>query len=113
MNAKELRIGNNLDFEGAICGVKEIDSSGAKVLFKDGEETWIDLFQLGKVSLKREVFNKIEDQLIENGLIYGFEKGKLLTLYLSDQWEFECECLHQLQNLYFALTNQELIYNPK
>lgn len=112
MNAKELRIGNNLDFEGAICEVKEIDSSGAKVLFKDGEETWIDLFQLGKVYLTNKIFKKIEDQISKQFFSYGFEKGKL-TIYLSDAWELESKYLHQLQNLYFALTNKELIYNPK
>lgn len=112
MDAKELRIGNNLDFEGAICGVKEIDSAGVKVLFKDGEEIWIDLFQLGPVPINNRVLNKIEDQIISNRLGCGFEKGKL-KLYLSDQWSFDCEYLHQLQNLYFALTNKELIYNPK
>jgi hypothetical protein len=59
------------------------------------------------IPLTEELYRKIEKQLIIKGFSYGFEKGKL-TLYLSDEWEFESEFLHQLQNLYFALTNEEL-----
>ena len=59
------------------------------------------------IPLTKELYRKVEKQLIKKGFSYGFEKGKL-TLYLSDEWEFESEFLHQLQNLYFALTNEEL-----
>ena len=59
------------------------------------------------IPLTEEWYRKVEKQLIKKGFSYGFEKGKL-TLYLSDEWEFESEFLHQLQNLYFALTNEEL-----
>lgn len=59
------------------------------------------------IPLTKELYRKIEKQLIIKGFSYGFEKGKL-TLYLSDQWDFESEFLHQFQNLYFALTNEEL-----
>jgi len=59
------------------------------------------------IPLTEEIYRKIEIQLIRKGFSYGFQKMKI-TLYLSDEWEIESEYLHQLQNLFFALTGEEL-----
>lgn len=39
--------------------------------------------------------------------------GNDVSLFPYEGKHFTFKYLHQLQNLYFALTNQELIYNPK
>ena len=59
------------------------------------------------IPLTLQLYREIEIQLIRKGFSYGFEKGKL-TLYLSDEWEFESEFLHQFQNLFFFLSGSEL-----
>lgn len=117
----ELRLGNLLDFEGEVCIVREIDSSGAVVLFNNNEEDWIDLFQFSGIPLTEEWLLK-----------FGFEEAKniipiynlgLISIYLeSDSYPegmvyFNSWCIikkkpkyvHQLQNLYFALTGEELV----
>ena len=62
---------------------------------------------LKPIPLTLQLYREIEIQLIRKGFSYGFEKGKL-TLYLSDEWEFESEFLHQFQNLFFFLSGSEL-----
>lgn len=39
-----------------------------------------------------------------------FEIQNNFTIYFQSKW-IKLECLHQLQNLYFALTGEELIIN--
>ena len=67
----------------------------------------IPFTSLKPIPLTLQLYREIEIQLIRKGFSYGFEKGKL-TLYLSDEWEFESEFLHQLQNLFFFLSGSEL-----
>ena len=67
----------------------------------------IPFTSLKPIPLTLQLYREIEIQLIIKGFSYGFEKGKL-TLYLSDEWEFESEFLHQFQNLFFFLSGSEL-----
>ena len=67
----------------------------------------IPFTSLKPIHLTLQLYREIEIQLIRKGFSYGFEKGKL-TLYLSDEWEFESEFLHQFQNLFFFLSGSEL-----
>lgn len=67
----------------------------------------IPFTSLKPIPLTLQLYREIEIQLIRKGFSYGFEKGKL-TLYLSDEWEFESEFLHQFQNLFFFLSGSEL-----
>ena len=67
----------------------------------------IPFASLKPIPLTLQLYREIEIQLIRKGFSYGFEKGKL-TLYLSDEWEFESEFLHQFQNLFFFLSGSEL-----
>ena len=102
MKAEELRIGNLVLVDGEITIVKG----------------WmIHLIQIEKTSNKKiEPIPLTEEWLIR----FGFKKDMVLltnsdgdNFYLSD---FKIEYVHQLQNLYFALTGNELDYekeNPK
>jgi len=67
----------------------------------------IPFTSLKPIPLTLQLYREIEIQLIRKGFSYGFEKGKL-TLYLSDEWEFESVFLHQFQNLFFFLSGSEL-----
>lgn len=67
----------------------------------------IPFTSLKPIPLTLQLYREIEIQLIRKGFSYGFEKGKL-TLYLSDELEFESVFLHQFQNLFFFLSGSEL-----
>ena len=67
----------------------------------------IPFTSLKPIPITLQLYREIEIQLIRKGFSYSFEKGKL-TLYLSDEWEFESEFLHQFQNLFFFLSGSEL-----
>lgn len=105
--ANELRIGNWVKYK----------KYPLKLLASE-----IVLIEQGKIKcepipLTREVLEKCGFQasnvgnhiMYKNGVIIFFEKGK---------WGIRCDSrcslnyLHQLQNLYFALTGEELDYKP-
>jgi hypothetical protein len=45
--------------------------------------------------------------------LFTTEEGGKYGINLEEQYFGYCQFLHQLQNIYFALTGEELIYNPK
>ena len=104
----DLRIGNFIfaDLYGETKILVESICSKNNVVFNSttGE---IPFTSLKPIPLTLQLYREIEIQLIRKGFSYGFEKGKL-TLYLSDEWEFESEFLHQFQNLFFFLSGSEL-----
>ena len=105
MKINELRINNYYELKGSVLGGGVCQLKNLNDFIHIGNLIESDLVK--PIPLTKELYRKVEKQLIKKGFSYGFEKGKL-TLYLSDEWEFESEFLHQLQNLYFALTNEEL-----
>lgn len=126
----ELRIGNYIEFDGLICIVETIDEQGATVTIpKTKENEWIDLFQFSHITLTEEWFLKLgfiiryfnEDKnkplwwKVENNRHIEFYFEKQVNAYVfminNMQYSIEIKYVHQLQNLYFALTNTELIWN--
>ena len=123
---RELRIGNLIQDEGTIYTVSEISMMGIDCFNdKDSFGDWI-------VDAGEDEFEFIpltEDWLIKLGFFekygscYNRLNIKLFTLIDSEdddgnlKGEFifdgtlEVKYVHQLQNLYFALTNGELKYN--
>lgn len=134
MDVKELRLGNLIEYDGNVCEVKQIEESGLVVLFEDGEDIWIDIWQLSPISITEKWLLK-----------FGFEKvpnKTYMTLFLSkdeeeigysrqriDFWfgdkDFQAAELcragvcfkrvkmsyvHQLQNLHYCLTQKELTF---
>lgn len=117
----ELRLGNLLDFEGETCIVREIDSSGAVVLFNNNEEYWIDLFQFNGIPLTEEWFLKFGFEnnngfwSLKNIDILDFKLNKDYIIIFNENPANSgisgrklIKYVHQLQNLYFALTGEEL-----
>jgi len=114
MDAKELRLGNFLqDRKGRLCIVKIIDNNDEG--FMASAVKWL------VTSLPNSPIPLTEEWLFK----FGFEKGNLeyfihenVRINFDLQFEFKgvnnlnfgtnLEYVHQLQNLYFALTGKEL-----
>lgn len=106
MNPKSLRIGNQVDWNGETAIISQLLES--EVVFKCGE---MDLYE----SIKPVLL--IEEMLMN----YGFNEFYILEIglfkieysvenkifYLNDIG-LKLKYLHQLQNLYFALTGEEI-----
>ncbi len=107
---EEFRIGNFIvDYETEpyyfqIEEIKKNEQGNLACYYRKGS-CWS--ISPNRIELTEEIYREIENQLIKKGFSYGFDNGKI-TLYLSEEWEFECEFLNQLQNLYFALCGEEL-----
>ena len=124
IQASELRIGNKLNFLGDVVTFKNITEIREDGIF------WIKTFE-PKIESKNFHFKPIE--ITENWLlIFGFKKRKNRHLFhwenkiviseYKDEFENffypktgydirfsnEIKYVHQLQNLYFALTGAEL-----
>lgn len=109
MKANELRIGNYvLDNLGGILKIKGVneDSDLSHVRGITITEEW--LFNFGFEKVKEDIFSLLKDNkkvcTISKGNFGRFEYTQLTVhgIYI--------EYVHQLQNLYFALTGEELTY---
>ncbi len=119
MNAKELRIGNWLEWDNEYYQI-EIGSFYTQLKSEDGRRLFNEIkpIPLTPEILKKAGFRKI-----------NYYDGNSFGLKISDSHEFVCnervfylacddsfynevldhiKYLHQLQNLYFALTGEEL-----
>jgi hypothetical protein len=122
MKANELRIGNWVDVNGKFCKVESISHDGINYTdetdhYEDQSYNyilWCSIFD--PIPLTHEILKKAGFVSFEDGW-YGltpFRKGYMWTWNIYDrhlQWNgniVPCQYLHQLQNLYFALTGEEL-----
>jgi hypothetical protein len=105
MKAEELRIGNYLkDFGGNVGKVIHVTKD--KVILESPihlNKEWIEKFDWFSVDEDRYTFRDIEYYSIS-------EEG---SLYFNGHYTCtEIKYVHQLQNLYFALTGWELLLKP-
>ena len=122
MNANELRIGNYVKFGKLFKKVVEIAEEGFYILDKDGttlKNTWADLqpiplteewlFKFGFKNHQEyfELFKRNEYFLSFN--IKSNELGIYIYNTRGIRYWVNCQYIHQLQNLYFALTREELV----
>lgn len=122
INANELRIGDIIlyDEDNLYCKVLTIDTLGMTVDFmKNGEIEWLEYENFSPIPLTPKILEKCGFDNYRVGLwgnTYSLGVIKLLKdkeIYiLVDIPKCEITSLHQLQNLYFALTNTELIFKP-
>ncbi|WP_131828098.1 hypothetical protein [Elizabethkingia anophelis] len=99
-----------------LCVIEEIDGQGVVVDIAESQENeWIDLFQFTPIHLTEEWLVKLgfekSDSLSNctkttNGYKFDFAGGEVL--YLDSVRLKHIKYVHQLQNLYFALTGEEL-----
>lgn len=112
MIAHELRLGNYIEYtdDSRECIIKEIDGHGCVVLFEDdGVETWIELLQLSPIAITHDWLLKLGFE--PNGSYYqiaGLNIWKFNDMYICDKNGTVLYTIHQLQNLFFALTGEEL-----
>ena len=123
MEAKELRIGNFVLLDDCICSVLTILPETA-LLSSDEENEYFAYSDIEGIPLTEEIFattgikyrstgNKLTSQYVFNiaGCIFYLTYNEY-----NDNWSICSDKVfghlimhvHQLQNLYFALTNQEL-----
>ena len=108
----ELRIGNYIE-EGK---VEKIDNSIDEIYYS-GDRCYLSSYcnNINPISLTEEWLLKLGFELI--GSFYRLKKSKLIQIILHDDGLDVCnynlylhqiKYVHQLQNLYFALTGAEL-----
>lgn len=107
MKPTELRIGNYLEFEGTVFVVTEIDHQGVAVK-NDFEDTWIDLFQMNPIPLTEKWFDKTKDDWTLDEASDEHYEFNVDGVQWCQILKKELQFVHQLQNLYFALTGEEL-----
>lgn len=105
MKANELRIGNYIELDGKVERIWEISM--------DYKDEGFPLFSAGTTSLVefRECRHKpiplTEEWLEKFDLVY-VDLGQFIRIYGHDFLLSKIKYVHQLQNLYFALTGEEL-----
>jgi hypothetical protein len=117
MIANELRIGNLIKFseDGTIFTVGSIEERGFTVQ-NDEETTWIEAEEFEPIPLTEEWLLKF--WFISNPYEDRYEKGSIHIECIKTKGETylwienmpHIKYVHQLQNLYFALTGEELTY---
>ena len=115
MDAKELRIGNNIEHNGIVCEVLSIDD----------EWLQLDNDQLNTKIKDCKPIPITEEWLLKLGFKQNGEWYEIGNFYI-DSTNYQCgienpkniynrlkkvDYVHHLQNLYFALTGEELTLN--
>lgn len=118
VNSRELKIDNLLLEQGEVCKVYKLYKDRFSVWTKRGRRNGIlcypieltpeilEMCGFGNLHAEHSVHFKKDNILIEiipDGTIHARLEYGTQSLFLT-----ELKSLHQLQNLYFALTNQEL-----
>lgn len=99
IQSNELRIGNWVEFFGIRTKIKAID--------EDLDASIIDPIPLTEEILLKCGFLNLP--LLENHFyIKGMLIWKCEEMFMHDKTGVQLKHIHQLQNLYFALTNQDL-----
>jgi len=107
MKAQELRIGNYVNDS---IGLITIGLNG-NIKFADAyhpiplTEEW--LLKLGFDKLDKTHFKIIQNDIFNSPFTITLDDDGVFKLDFQGFW-YQLEFLHQLQNLYFALTSQEL-----
>ena len=115
MEANELRIGNLVEYLGEFKEVLGMDEE--TVFLKNTVSVnYLDLDEISPILLTKEWllnfgFDKIGVNFdFKNFVLWGNCLDSKVSFRLLDNEKIEIKHVHQLQNLYFALTNNELIF---
>lgn len=113
MEANELRIGNLIMVDGFIEIIKSINEIGINIFLDDGIIIeYAEFYELEPIKLTEEILLKcgfIPCSIIDNHFnISGMCIWKCNDMFLCDKNGVHIKYLHQLQNLYWCLTNEEL-----
>ena len=116
MNLKELRIGNLIKFENNEYTVISLNSETKKIHIKnESRKLSCNIHEITGISLTDEIIKsygfKRDKFGFTNNSYFSIGKTLVYRIYFND---FEVthrsvNCLHELQNIYFVLTGNELI----
>ena len=125
MKANELRIGNLCYYhvedshEGDHDILNEVDYEDLRILFGRGScgeylpipltEEWLSSFNILESYL---ISNDVRTYFCEPISISINYESNIMLIFFKGELIGECKYIHQLQNLYFALTGEELTINP-
>lgn len=114
MNPTELRIGNYVEYANVMCEVRSYSKDG--FLQTDGVTAPITAYQPIEISerwLVKFGFIRQPWGLVKEGLLFKDRNHecKELTLEVGNGFRTTVKYIHQLQNLYYAMTNEELKSN--
>lgn len=122
LSVNELRIGNYVSHFGfehkieAIHSKNKLSDKHRHIVFENGVETY--LLNLAPIKLTEEWLLKLGFKKINGAffklsfLFYGIEVKDYLGFHFKKgEFTIELKYVHQLQNLYFALTSEELKIN--
>tara|TARA_R110000744_G_scaffold229314_1_gene347309 strand:- start:120 stop:515 length:396 start_codon:yes stop_codon:yes gene_type:complete len=130
MKANELRIGNYIEFDSSARTLVREDEQGfieVRSIGESGVNEWSDYGASGCVSNPKPI-PLTKEWLIKFGLLFGFAHcGSLYDIeYGLDGYDLRLNYdlgmskyigsvkhVHQLQNLYFTLTGEELKINDR
>jgi hypothetical protein len=118
INPKELRLGNIILLDNKhkrIVSYLEIDTDCSRwftgipltpeILEKCGFETTGDF--------KNNITCDFKSKKLWNGAqVNIYSRHKRFYYWMNETYNIELKSLHQLMNIFFALTNTELIYKP-
>lgn len=112
IKAKELRIGNWINTDGKPCRVTQLIGG---VVATDDPGMWHNKDSYSPIPLNLELvqecgFELREGTLFKTGCRLYIIAGELIYDTLASKVT-AIQYLHQLQNLYFALTGEELLIN--
>ena len=120
MKANELRIGNWFRYQTKIGYDYDVfDTKYIQDLVDDPQYDFFEsipltediLLKCGfkemKLSKGKYVIISVSIRAVQLEIMFGFLKDGSMLVHLHD-CEFDLKHLHQLQNLYFSLTNEEL-----
>lgn len=121
MEATELRLNNLLMYEDSIVPIIGMENNSQGVMVKIDSDIAIDSTQLKPIALTVEWFSKLGFKEayrsssrirfdLPNYCRYDFDldSNKILEGFLFFGNYIKCSYLHQLQNIYFTLTGEEL-----
>ena len=125
IKAKELRIGNLLTHDARTCRVTSLIENGESNydietrFVKGGEVRFNSIIYVGlepiplteewliKFGFEKEVDYGQEQYYVNGFMVYGAVEDFVLSGYVKDGY-IKTKYVHQLQNLYHALTGEEL-----
>jgi hypothetical protein len=108
MKSNELRIGNYVfDNLGGMLKIKGIDIDSD---LSNLEPILITEDRLIKLGFEKQMAWTFKIHISGNRYLIYYLGEKGWTIGNKQYSDFDCQYVHQLQNIYFALTNKELTY---
>tara|TARA_A100000171_G_C2016181_1_gene88841 strand:+ start:214 stop:558 length:345 start_codon:yes stop_codon:yes gene_type:complete len=113
MKASELRVGNYfLTKNKSIKQVKEIHENTI-VWYSEHMKHHINFIDIEPIQLTEQWLLDFGVKKLERGYAFGFKTPELVVKNLWMEFNLDIKYVHQLQNLFFALTGEELTIKEK